>query len=51
MKTIWIYEKGRDTERQFASEEAAQAWFKENDPEGGAFEYPIEVLSDTPERG
>jgi hypothetical protein len=26
----------------FANEDAAEAWFRENDPEGGAFEYPVE---------
>jgi hypothetical protein len=25
----------------FASEEAADRWFVENDPEGAAFEYPV----------
>jgi hypothetical protein len=25
----------------FADEEAADAWFKENDPEGVAFEYEV----------
>jgi hypothetical protein len=25
----------------FASEEAAERWFRENDPEGVAFEYPV----------
>ena len=25
----------------FASADAAEAWFAENDPEGGAFEYPV----------
>jgi hypothetical protein len=25
----------------FASEEAAEKWFAENDPEGVAFEYPV----------
>ncbi len=25
----------------FASEDAANAWFTENDPEGVAFEYPV----------
>jgi hypothetical protein len=44
MKNILIYEKGRDTERQFDSEEEAQAWFNLNDPEGVAFEYPVEDL-------
>jgi hypothetical protein len=46
--TVWIYV---DTSRQvgdtehlkvFANEDAAEAWFCENDPEGVAFEYPVE---------
>jgi hypothetical protein len=46
--TVWIYV---DTSRQvgdtehlkvFANEDAAEAWFCENDPEGAAFEYPVE---------
>ena len=45
--TVWIYV---DTSRNvgdvdhlkvFASEDAAERWFKENDPEGVAFEYPV----------
>ena len=27
--------------RVFADEDAAEAWFRENDPEGVAFEYPV----------
>jgi hypothetical protein len=26
----------------FATEEAAQRWFDKNDPEGVAFEYPVQ---------
>jgi len=26
----------------FANEDAAETWFKENDPEGVAFEYEVE---------
>jgi hypothetical protein len=46
---VWIYV---DTKKQvgdvdhlkvFASEAAAERWFKENDPEDVAFEYHIEV--------
>ena len=46
---VWIYV---DTKKQvgdvdhlkvFASEAAAERWFKENAPEGVAFEYHIEV--------
>jgi len=29
--------------RIFASERAAHAWFKENDPEGVAFEYLVKT--------
>ena len=45
--TVWIYV---DTSKQvgdkdhlkvFASEDAANAWFAEHDPEGVAFEYPL----------
>jgi hypothetical protein len=45
--TVWIYV---DTSRQvgdedhlkvFASEDAANRWFAEHDPEGVAFEYPV----------
>jgi len=27
--------------RVFANDDAAEAWFAENDPEGGAFEYDV----------
>ncbi len=39
-KTVWIYQ-GKEL-KVFATAEAAQAWFDENDPEGVAFEYPVE---------
>jgi hypothetical protein len=48
MKTVWIYVNtdalpGDVNHLQvFASEEAAQRWFDENDPEGAAFEYPVQ---------
>jgi hypothetical protein len=48
MKTVWIYVNtdalpGDVNHLQiFASEEAAQRWFDENDPEGVAFEYPVQ---------
>jgi hypothetical protein len=47
MNTVWIYV---DTSKQvgepdhlkvFASEDAAETWLKENDPEGVAFEYEV----------
>ena len=46
--TVWIYV---DTSRQvgdaehlkvFANEDAAEVWFRDNDAEGVAFEYPVE---------
>jgi hypothetical protein len=49
IRTVWIYV---DTNRQvgdrdhlkvFASEEAAERWFRDHDPEGVAFEYSIET--------
>jgi hypothetical protein len=45
--TVWIYV---DTSKQvgdrnhlkvFASDDAAETWFQENDPEGVAFEYEV----------
>jgi hypothetical protein len=48
MKTVWIYV---DTNKQvgdighlkvFANPDAADEWFKENDPEGVAFGYKVE---------
>jgi len=47
MTTVWIYvdtnkEVGDvDHLKVFASEEAAEKWLAENDPEGVAFEYPV----------
>jgi hypothetical protein len=47
MKTILIYvntskEVGDvDHLKVFANEDAAEQWFKENDPEGVAFEYEV----------
>ena len=47
MKTVWIY---TDTSKQvgdphqllvFTTQESANAWFKEFNPEGVAFEYPV----------
>lgn len=40
-KCAWVYTNGMIT-KVFASEDAARRWFAENDPEGVAFEYPIE---------
>jgi hypothetical protein len=48
MKTVWVYvntakELGDvDHVKVFANEDAANKWFEENDPEGVAFEYPVE---------
>ena len=48
-KSIWAYV---DTSKQvgdanhfqlFASEAAAEAWFRENDPEGVAFEHEVQT--------
>ena len=45
--TVWIHintakEDGDvDHLKVFASEEAANVWFAEHDPEGVAFEYPV----------
>ena len=47
MKTVLIYvdtskEVGDvDHLKVFANEEAAEKWFRENDPEGVAFEYEV----------
>ncbi|MEH2543232.1 MULTISPECIES: hypothetical protein [unclassified Bradyrhizobium] len=30
-----------DPSRSFATQDVAEAWFKENDPEGVAFEYEV----------
>jgi len=38
--TVWIYDQGEEL-KVFATAEAAQAWFEENDPEGEAFEYDV----------
>ena len=47
METAWIYvntdaDPGDvDYLQVFASEEAADRWFEDNNPEGVAFEYPV----------
>jgi hypothetical protein len=47
MKTVWIYVNSDaipgdgDHLQVFATEEAAQRWFDENDLAGFAFEYPV----------
>ena len=45
--TVWVYVDTRkqvgdkDHPKVFADQEVAEAWFKENDPEGVAFEYDV----------
>jgi hypothetical protein len=47
MTTVWIYVENSkevgdvDHLKVFATEEVAEAWFAENDPEGVAFEYEV----------
>jgi len=47
MTTVWIYVDTnyyighRDHLKVLASSDAANEWFKDNDPEGVAFEYPV----------
>jgi hypothetical protein len=47
MKTVWIYiDTSKDVGdpdylKVFASRDAADAWFEQNDPEGVAFEYEV----------
>ncbi|MCK1406785.1 hypothetical protein [Bradyrhizobium sp. 76] len=47
--TVWIYDQGEDM-KVFATEEIAQAWLDENDPDGVAFEYEVIGSSDAEER-
>jgi hypothetical protein len=48
LMTVWIYvDTSKDVGdaehlKVFADEDAADAWFRENDPEGVAFEDPVE---------
>lgn len=48
-KSIWAYvdvsKQVGDTNhlQLFASEAAAEVWFRENDPEGVAFEYEVQT--------
>jgi hypothetical protein len=48
--TVWIYVDigkqvgDRNHLKVFASEDAAETWLQENDPEGVAFEYPVEGI-------
>ena len=46
--TVWIYTDtskhvgDKDHLKVFASEDAAEKWFADNDPEGVAFEYTVQ---------
>ncbi len=46
--TVWIYVDmskdvgDRDQFKVFATADAAERWFDKHDPEGVAFEYPLE---------
>jgi hypothetical protein len=48
MKTVWIYVNTDslpgdvDHLQVFATGKAADRWIEENDPEGVAFEYPVQ---------
>jgi hypothetical protein len=49
--TVWIYVNSRhrvghpDHLKVFATKEAANQWFEKHDPEGVAFEYPVERVT------
>jgi hypothetical protein len=51
---VWIYvDTSKDVGdpehlKVFADEDAANDWFAENDPEGVAFEYPVQQKSPPP---
>lgn len=50
MNSVWIYEDRRGDEDGlivFDSEETANAWFKEHDPEGVAFVHSVITASQT----
>jgi hypothetical protein len=48
MKTVWVYfaKEAQGDEKSdliiFETEELAQRWLAEKDPEGFVFEYPVE---------
>jgi hypothetical protein len=48
MSTVWIYVDtskqvgDRDHLKVFATSDAAEKWFEDNDPTGVAFEYKVE---------
>jgi hypothetical protein len=49
-KTVWIYVDSRklvgdrDHLQVFTDEDAAEEWFRDNDAEGVAFEYPVRAV-------
>jgi hypothetical protein len=59
MKTVWVYDKawhGRKSEEPlrigdedwikiFATKDDANRWIEQNDPEGVAWEYPVEAVT------
>lgn len=38
---VWVYNAGRNDMKVFATQDAAHAWFAENDPEGVAFAHEV----------
>jgi hypothetical protein len=50
-KSVWVYVNNRhpvghpDHMQIFADLDAANAWFEQHDPEGVAFQYPVQVGS------
>ena len=52
MTTVWIYvDTNKDVSdpdhlKVFATPEAADEWFKDNDPEGVVFEYEVIGVTD-----
>jgi hypothetical protein len=57
MRTVWIYVDTNhyvghpDHLKVFATPEAADEWFKKNDPEGTAFGYEVMECETGPARG
>jgi hypothetical protein len=47
---VWVYVSNRhpvghpDHLQIFADLDAAHAWFRDNDPEGVAFQYPVQTM-------
>jgi hypothetical protein len=52
-KTVWIYVDTNksvgdpDQLQVFADEDAAHIWFRENNAEGVAFEYPVKARTES----